>query len=129
MLAEKNHYDTLGLKRTADDAQIKTAYRTLVKEWHPDVCRKPEAETRFKEIQAAYSVLSDRSLRRKYDITLKAKETVPSFDSLMSSLIQVPIEKQKRKTQQRRRRKRGKAEVEDLPYGYGDDTEHLGGII
>ncbi len=61
-------YEVLGLKRDASDEEIKRAYRHLAREHHPD--RNPgdkAAETRFKEVQEAYDVLSDKSKRSQYD--------------------------------------------------------------
>lgn len=61
-------YKLLGVSRTAGADEIKRAYRRLAKEHHPD--RNPgdkSAETRFKEIQAAYEVLGDEDRRRQYD--------------------------------------------------------------
>ena len=61
-------YEILGVPRTADDEQIKRAYRQLARKHHPDVAQdKTTAETRFKEINAAYSVLSDPQKRAHYD--------------------------------------------------------------
>ncbi len=64
----RNLYDVLGVAKNATDAEIKKAYRKLAREHHPD--RNPgdkAAEARFKEIQAAYDVLSDKEKRTRYD--------------------------------------------------------------
>ena len=64
----KDYYQTLGLPRTASDAEIKKAFRKLAREFHPDVAKdKKRAEEKFKEINEAYEVLSDPSKRKKYD--------------------------------------------------------------
>ena len=61
-------YDTLGVKKGASDEEIKKSYRKLARKWHPDAnAGDPQAEERFKEIQEAYSVLSDADKRRQYD--------------------------------------------------------------
>src|SRR5437016_7130210 len=63
-----NYYDTLGLKKDASDAEIKAAYRKLAREHHPD--RNPgdkQAEVRFKEVQEAYDILSDKGKRAQFD--------------------------------------------------------------
>jgi DnaJ-class molecular chaperone len=63
-----NYYDILGVKRDASDEEIKKAYRKLAREYHPD--RNPgdkQAEARFKEIQDAYDILSDKTKRANFD--------------------------------------------------------------
>jgi len=57
----------LGVARDADDVRIKDAYRKLARELHPDRNKEPGAEDRFKEVSAAYAVLSDPSQRQRYD--------------------------------------------------------------
>ncbi|NYZ11251.1 J domain-containing protein [Azospirillum sp. RWY-5-1] len=64
----RDPYQTLGVARTATSDEIKKAYRKLAKEHHPD--RKPDApgnEERFKEVSAAYAILSDPEKRARYD--------------------------------------------------------------
>lgn len=64
----RDFYETLGVKREASDEEIRRAYRKLARQYHPD--RNPgdkQAEARFKEIQAAYDVLSDKTKRAQYD--------------------------------------------------------------
>jgi len=65
----KNYYKILGVERNATQEQIKKAYRKLAMKWHPDRnCEnKKEAETQFKEIGEAYSILSDNKKRKIYD--------------------------------------------------------------
>lgn len=62
-----SYYDVLGVQRNASDKEIKKAYRSLARKYHPDVCKEPGAEERFKEINEAYSVLSDSQKRAQYD--------------------------------------------------------------
>ena len=63
-----NLYETLGLKRSADEKEIRQAYRRLARQHHPDVNPgDPDAAERFKSINAAYEVLSDSDKRAKYD--------------------------------------------------------------
>src|SRR6266404_4847500 len=64
----RDYYDTLGVQRNASEGEIKSAYRKLARQYHPD--RNPgdkQAETKFKEVQEAYDVLSDKEKRAQYD--------------------------------------------------------------
>jgi curved DNA-binding protein len=64
----KDYYETLGVPRTANDAEIKKNFRKLAREFHPDVAKnKKTAEDKFKEINEAYEVLGDAAKRKKYD--------------------------------------------------------------
>src|SRR5882672_983220 len=64
----KDYYESLGVPRTASEAEIKKAFRKLAREHHPDVAKdKKSAEEKFKEINEAYEVLSDPAKRKKYD--------------------------------------------------------------
>jgi len=64
----KDYYETLGVPRTASDAEIKKSFRKLAREYHPDVAKnKKQAEEKFKDINEAYEVLGDSAKRKKYD--------------------------------------------------------------
>jgi len=63
----KSLYETLGISENATQAEIKKAYRKLARKYHPDICKKPECEEKFKEINAAYEILSDEEKRKQYD--------------------------------------------------------------
>lgn len=63
----KSLYDTLGISPNASADEIKKAYRKLARKYHPDICKEPECEEKFKEINAAYEILSDPEKRKQYD--------------------------------------------------------------
>lgn len=63
----RDYYEVLGVAKTADKAEIKSAFRKLAREYHPDVSKHDDAEAKFKEINEAYEVLSDDEKRARYD--------------------------------------------------------------
>ena len=63
----KDYYSILGVERTADDAEIKKAYRKLARKYHPDVSKEADGEAKFKEIAEAYQALKDAEKRAAYD--------------------------------------------------------------
>ncbi|MEG0176651.1 molecular chaperone DnaJ [Anaerorhabdus sp.] len=67
MANKRDYYEVLGLQKGASDAEIKKAYRTLAKKYHPDMNKEADAEARFKEINEAYEVLSDPQKKASYD--------------------------------------------------------------
>ncbi len=67
MATTRDYYEILGVDRSADEGEIKKAFRRLARTHHPDVNDSPEAEEEFKEIAAAYEVLSDAERRATYD--------------------------------------------------------------
>ena len=69
MAAEKrDYYEVLGVSKNSSEAEIKSAFRKKAKEFHPDLNKdNPDAEAKFKEVQEAYSVLSDENKKRMYD--------------------------------------------------------------
>ena len=64
----KSLYDTLGVSDNATEVEIKKSYRKLARQFHPDVNKDPDAEEKFKEINAAYEVLSDKNKKAQYDM-------------------------------------------------------------
>lgn len=67
MATKRDYYDILGVGKSTSLDEIKRAYRKLALEWHPDRNKKPEANGKFKEINEAYAVLSDKEKRAAYD--------------------------------------------------------------
>ena len=70
-----NYYDILGIKKTATQEEIKTAYKHLVKKYHPDIYKgdKTFAEKKTAEINVAYETLSNEQLRKEYDDEITPK--------------------------------------------------------
>jgi curved DNA-binding protein len=66
-VGERDYYEILGVSRDASPEDIRRAYRTLARRYHPDVNKEAGAEDRFKEIGEAYEVLSNEERRREYD--------------------------------------------------------------
>ena len=64
---KRDYYEVLGISKTADEKEIKSAYRKLAMKYHPDRNKEPDAEEKFKEVSEAYEVLSDPDKRAKYD--------------------------------------------------------------
>lgn len=63
----RDYYEVLGVSQGADNGEIKSAFRRLARQYHPDVSQEVDAEAKFKEINEAYEVLSDEDKRARYD--------------------------------------------------------------
>lgn len=66
-MAKRDYYETLGVSKAASDAEIKSAYRKLARQHHPDIDKSAGAGEKFKEISEAYQVLSDPGKKKTYD--------------------------------------------------------------
>src|SRR5688572_7530980 len=67
MAVKRDYYEVLGVERNANEDEVRRAYRRLARQYHPDVNKDTGSDSRFKEINEAYEVLSDVEKRRNYD--------------------------------------------------------------
>ena len=81
-------YAVLAVKRSASGTDIRTAYRRMARQWHPDVCREPDAHERFIRIQQAYDVLKDPRLRARYDAGLQLEQAARVAEQQQRELYQ-----------------------------------------
>jgi molecular chaperone DnaJ len=86
MMSERDYYEILGVPRNASADDLKSAFRKLARQFHPDVNKAPDAEEKFKEINEAYAVLSDGDKRAAYDRYGKAGLNGTGFNPDFSSV-------------------------------------------
>ena len=84
MSEKRDYYEVLGVGRGADEGALKQAFRKLAQQYHPDVNPDAEAESKFKEINEAYQVLSDPQKRAVYD-RFGIRALVEPVDSAIST--------------------------------------------
>lgn len=88
---KRDYYDVLGINKSATEEEIKKAYKKMALKYHPDRNKEADAEAKFKEINEAYSVLSDKDKKEKYDrfgFNGLEGNTVPEdFNDMFSSLF------------------------------------------
>lgn len=76
--ADQTLYQVLGVPVTVAEADIKTAYRRMARQWHPDVNKEPDAAERFMRIQEAYELLNNPGKRARYDAGLALERVTTS---------------------------------------------------
>src|SRR5688500_1395125 len=105
MARKRDYYVVLGVERDADEIEIKRIYRELARKHHPDLNpNNPAATERFKEINEAYAVLSDRQARARYDRWGHEGDAGGGFSSVMDAVEEVLGDVlRRRKTKQRGR--------------------------
>ena len=75
----KDYYKILGIDKKATEAEVKSAFRKLARKYHPDVNKAPDAADKFKDINEAYEVLSDKEKRQRYDMLGSSWQDGASF--------------------------------------------------
>jgi molecular chaperone DnaJ len=86
-VADPDLYAVLGVSRDATPDELKKAYRRIARELHPDVNPDPETQERFKEVTAAYEILSDPEKRQRYDAGPDAFGGFGSFGDIFEAFF------------------------------------------
>jgi hypothetical protein len=80
-------YSVLGARKTSTEGELKSAFRRMARQWHPDISSEPNSHEIFIRINSAYEILSDSKKRAKYDAGLALEESIKSFSKSSSNLI------------------------------------------
>lgn len=75
-LVTTNLYALLGVRATADATEIQSGYRRMARQWHPDICKEPNAHEVFLRIKDAYQILSNTNARARYDAGLTLERSL-----------------------------------------------------
>ena len=115
----KNYYNILGVTPDSESAEVKTAYRKLARELHPDVNKDPDCVQKFKDVIEAYETLSNDTKRKEYDMingfykTPKSSKVNPeTFDNIRQTPKHDTFEKEQKSTAPNSERKTASAEKE-----------------
>src|SRR5205807_8920457 len=80
---KRDYYEVLGVNRSSSEQDLKSAYRRLAHQYHPDKNRNdPQAEEKFKEAAEAYAGLCDSELRRRYDRFCHERDSIAASDAV-----------------------------------------------
>lgn len=84
-------YGILGIHRNASQDEIKSAYRRMVKQWHPDVCKEPNAQEVFIKIKEAHEILSNPIAKAKYDAGLALEASLGKQQEIQNFGYRSPL--------------------------------------
>jgi hypothetical protein len=84
-------YSVLGAHPGDNAEALKSAYRRMAKQWHPDVCREPDANTRFLRIREAWDILSNSNMRARYDAGLALEATLEKHPQAQPEIYRAPL--------------------------------------
>lgn len=87
----QDHYEVLGISKSASPEEIKSAYRSLSKKFHPDINKEPDAEEKFKKINEAYSVLSNSESKNSYDNPPQSRNPFDHWNIVRTQTFNTPI--------------------------------------